>query len=789
MIRHIRRRDFSKMHFVEYEQRNHKLAKMIIDYYGHRFFINKKILDLGCFNGELANAFARIGGKMTAVDARQEHIDLINKKYPYIKTVLLDLDKDWPFADFEFDVVLSLGTMCHLKDYELHLNRICSAAETIVLETEVFDKNDHSQYHFMEDKAIKDLSFNGEVNIIGSNDIQNKLSQLGATFRRIDETKLNTKGHAYDWKEQGLGRNERNRRLWFIRRDKHIAAKVKNAQQASEMQRQAAERAAANANTVEEQRTERTVSHNGPRFNPSLIINTSDNNQLPHIASPIVENFVVNHNRNYNKTDKKFVIVIPSYKNEQWCEKNIQSALDQNYLNFRVIFTDDCSPDNTFDKVSNFVNSHRNASKAILIKNTNRLGALENLYNMIVSCNDDEIILTLDGDDWFPDNDVLNKLNKVYSENDVWLTYGQYRNTYSNAMGHCRAYEQGVINSNSYRSVVWNASHLRTFYTWLFKRIRKEDLMQNGKFFSMTWDFAIMFPMLEMSGGHFQYIPDVLYIYNDMNPINDHKVNRNTQAQLDRHIRSMPRYPRTEKPVFAPPKTRVGLLLIATGKYHKFIQGIVSSADKFFFNDQYDVSYYVFSDAEQNIQSSRRVENIHIDHKPFPFASMDRFKHFTNNADRLKNEDYLYYVDVDCLFVDNVKEEILGNLVGVRHCGFYKGGGPYEKREGSTSFVHPSKYKHYYGGGFSGGRAENYLALAKWCSEQLDIDTNKGIIPIWHDESILQKYFSENIPSVILSPSYHYPQGNIARYQGMWSPDTFKAKILLLDKNHHEIRK
>jgi hypothetical protein len=35
-----------------------------------------------------------------------------------------------------------------------------------------------------------------------------------------------------------------------------------------------------------------------------------------------------------------------------------------------------------------------------------------------------------------------------------------------------------------------------------------------------------MFPMLEMSGeNHFKFIPNTLYIYNESNPINDHKVN------------------------------------------------------------------------------------------------------------------------------------------------------------------------------------------------------------------------------------------------------------------------
>jgi len=35
-----------------------------------------------------------------------------------------------------------------------------------------------------------------------------------------------------------------------------------------------------------------------------------------------------------------------------------------------------------------------------------------------------------------------------------------------------------------------------------------------------------MYPMVEMSGpNHFKFMRDILYIYNETNPLNDHKVN------------------------------------------------------------------------------------------------------------------------------------------------------------------------------------------------------------------------------------------------------------------------
>src|SRR3989304_6153185 len=48
-----------------------------------------------------------------------------------------------------------------------------------------------------------------------------------------------------------------------------------------------------------------------------------------------------------NFNEKPIVVVIPSYNNKQWYQKNLDSVLTQNYHNFRIIFIDDASPDGT----------------------------------------------------------------------------------------------------------------------------------------------------------------------------------------------------------------------------------------------------------------------------------------------------------------------------------------------------------------------------------------------------------------------------------------------------------
>lgn len=240
--------------------------------------------------------------------------------------------------------------------------------------------------------------------------------------------------------------------------------------------------------------------------------------------------------------NKKFVIVIPSYNNKYWFQRNLNSVFSQKYKNYRVIYIDDCSPDKTGELVESYTNFLEKKDIVKLIKNKERKGALENLYNAIHSCEPDEIIVTLDGDDWFANENVLTYLNNIYQDPGIWITYGQFVYYPSNSPGWAQETPGHIIAQNSYRENAWRTTHLRTFYAGLFHKIKREDFLHEGKFFPMAWDLAFMFPMMEMAGTKSKFISQVLYIYNFATNINDEKVNRNLQIHLENIIRSKPKY-------------------------------------------------------------------------------------------------------------------------------------------------------------------------------------------------------------------------------------------------------
>lgn len=218
--------------------------------------------------------------------------------------------------------------------------------------------------------------------------------------------------------------------------------------------------------------------------------------------------------------EKHVVVLVTNYNSMPWVEKNLDSIFSQKYENFEVIYVDDTSNDDTADVAEQYINEQGFQDKFTLIRNTKRIGAHENQYNVIHTCKDDDIIVVLDGDDWFSYDGVLSLLNKVYSDPNIWITYGQYQHYPSGQRGACRDLSQREIKllgsrqfRKNYNRHVFSAP--RTFYAGLYKKIKKEDIMYKGKFLFVAGDVAIMLPMIEMAkNGHFKFISNVLYIYN-----------------------------------------------------------------------------------------------------------------------------------------------------------------------------------------------------------------------------------------------------------------------------------
>lgn len=250
--------------------------------------------------------------------------------------------------------------------------------------------------------------------------------------------------------------------------------------------------------------------------------------------------------------EKPLVVVILSYNNVNYYQKNIDSVLRQKYENYRVIYVDDCSIDGMSDEALFYIEKNDREGRWTYLRNSINCGAMHNLYHAIHSCADHEIIVSLDGDDWFKHENVLGRVNYEYADENIWMTYGQYEWLSSGDRGHADTIAKKFRDDwRHLRRQVGSLSSLRTYYAWLFKKIKYEDLCYQGNFFSSACDVAILSPMMEMaSPDHFKFIDEVLYVYNDMNPINEFRIRNNEQHDVGKYVLSLPPYEPLDKSFF-----------------------------------------------------------------------------------------------------------------------------------------------------------------------------------------------------------------------------------------------
>ena len=133
----------------------------------------------------------------------------------------------------------------------------------------------------------------------------------------------------------------------------------------------------------------------------------------------------------------KFKIVIPSYNNEKWCEYNLASIINQTNTNYDVLYIDDCSTDGTYEKVNAIVGNLPNW-KVVKNLTNKRRGYNTSPYNPDIlefMDSDEDVLIFVDGDDWLFEDETLDKIDRYYKTNDVWMTYGQYINYPSLRLG------------------------------------------------------------------------------------------------------------------------------------------------------------------------------------------------------------------------------------------------------------------------------------------------------------------------------------------------------------------
>jgi hypothetical protein len=156
---------------------------------------------------------------------------------------------------------------------------------------------------------------------------------------------------------------------------------------------------------------------------------------------------------------------------------------------------------------------------------------------------DEDIVVTLDGDDKLLHNDVLKRLDEIYQDENVWFTYGNFQCNVP-----FRPYGRHIDWITPVRRQPFSFAHIRTYKWFLLKNVRDEDLKYgDGHFFRSPEDWVFCYPICEMAGPkHTRFIDEPLYFYRV-----HEGYHMNKQARMSDEVRMIifnrPAYPRMTK--------------------------------------------------------------------------------------------------------------------------------------------------------------------------------------------------------------------------------------------------
>lgn len=233
----------------------------------------------------------------------------------------------------------------------------------------------------------------------------------------------------------------------------------------------------------------------------------------------------------------RVIVLTTIYNCDKYLDRCLQSIKNQNYESWICYLLNDLSTDNSKLIAEKYCSQD---PRFILIDNDRKYYQPGN-YDKVVrseSILEDDIVIEVDGDDWLATSDAFSKVVDKHKKGFL-ITHGSF--VYSDGRpGFSKPFTVEQL-----RVSIANATHLRSWRAKLWKSIKVEDLFVNDWYAETAGDVFFMLPMLEMAGNdRICHMKDILYIYNESNPINDHKVNLQKQLTFANIGRAKNKYAR-----------------------------------------------------------------------------------------------------------------------------------------------------------------------------------------------------------------------------------------------------
>ena len=227
----------------------------------------------------------------------------------------------------------------------------------------------------------------------------------------------------------------------------------------------------------------------------------------------------------------------------------------------------------------------------------------------------------------------------------------------------------------------------------------------------------------------------------------------------------------------------IAILYICTWNYSRFWNEFYLTSEKYFL-PRYKKHYFVWTD-DENIPSTKNITVINQKKLWRPYDTLYRFKFFLSIKNKLKEFDYTVFFNANTKFKKIITPwEFIPkdneNLIWLLHFTYINKENkkiPYERNIISKSYIPYWEWKYYYLWSLNWWRTKNYLDMCEWCHNAIIQDESNNIIPVWHDESMLNKYYLGRKDIKILDPSYWFVESLLTLKR---SP-----KIICLEKTYY----
>lgn len=210
--------------------------------------------------------------------------------------------------------------------------------------------------------------------------------------------------------------------------------------------------------------------------------------------------------------DQSFVIFIFGGADSNDYKQTLFSVLSQEYDDFKVFYIDYGQQEGREEEVRTFLSFHDPFQRVRYVSIESEQDAFQSLYQILHGRPCSDIALMLNANDSLSSKSVLSRLNSVYANSDVWMTFGRCADypSYREIEKDKKCVLKELNRKEDRKSASFLFSTFHSFYVGLFKRIKLQDFLHEGRFFSSLESLIYMAPILELARHHAVELDEIM---------------------------------------------------------------------------------------------------------------------------------------------------------------------------------------------------------------------------------------------------------------------------------------